>query len=72
MRGAYHASDVYLMFGGAKYLAWQELGPNVQKSYEYFQDAVANFVRDPEGGLLKMGWPRYDGTGTSKSLLLLL
>jgi hypothetical protein len=65
MRGAYHAADVFLMFGGAKYLAWQELGPNVQKAYEYLQDAVANFVRDPEGGLAKIGWPRYDGTGTS-------
>ncbi len=68
MRGAYHAADVYLMFGGAKYLAWQELGPNVIEAGRYMQNAVASFVRDPNGGLPRMGWPRYDGTGKSSPL----
>lgn len=64
MRGAYHAADVYLMFGGAKFMAWQDPGPNVVKAGQYLQDAVANFVRNPERGLAEMGWPRYNGTGT--------
>ena len=63
MRGAYHAADVYIMFGGAKYMAWQELGSNVIKAGSYMQDAVASFVRDPNEGLAKMGWPKYDGSG---------
>ncbi|KAI9874181.1 MAG: hypothetical protein M1823_007745, partial [Watsoniomyces obsoletus] len=62
MRGAYHAADVYLMFGGAKHMAWQELSPNILDAYRYMQDAVASFVRDPDGGLAEKGWPKYDGT----------
>ena len=69
MRGAYHAADVYLMFGGARYFAWQELGPKVIEAGKYLQNAIANFVRDPERGLAETGWPRYDGTG---ELLLLI
>ena len=70
MRGAYHAADVYLMFGGAKYMAWQELGSKVIEAGMYMQNVVANFVRDPSEGLASMGWPRYDGSGKACKLTL--
>lgn len=67
MRGAYHAADVYLMFGGAKYMAWQELGPKVTEAGMHMQNAVANFVRNPSEAMARMGWPKYDGSGKSLS-----
>jgi cholinesterase len=63
MRGAYHAADVYLMFGGAPYTAYEDFGGRLESAYRYHQDAVASFVRDPREGLGRLGWPKYDGTG---------
>ena len=57
------------MFGGAKYVAWQELGTKVIEAKMYMQNAIADFVRDPEQGLAKIGWPKYDGTGKSSPIL---
>ena len=65
---AYHAADVYLMFGGERYVAWQEVGENVLKAGRYLRDAMSAFVKDPEGGLEGFGWERYNGSGKLKRL----
>jgi carboxylesterase type B len=59
--GAYHSSDVPMTFGTT------ELRPGVAKDTpeqaklsKNWRHAWAEFARDPENGLKKLGWPVYD------------
>jgi cholinesterase len=59
--GAYHSSDVPMTFGTT------ELRPGVPKDTpeqaklsKIWRHAWAEFARDPENGLKKLGWPVYD------------
>jgi cholinesterase len=61
LAGAYHSSDVPMTFGTT------ELRPGVAKDTpaqaalsKHWRHAWAEFARDPENGLKKLGWPVYD------------
>lgn len=57
--GALHGQDVPLVFGGADGLG------------KVMQTAWANFAKDPERALDRLGWPRYNPNGNSSSFLVL-
>jgi cholinesterase len=61
--GAYHSSDVPMTFGTT------ELRPGVPKDTpeqaklsKNWRHAWAEFAKDPDNGLKKLGWPVYDPT----------
>jgi cholinesterase len=61
--GAYHSSDVPMTFGTT------ELRPGVKKDTpeqsklgKHWRHAWAEFAKDPDNGLKKLGWPQYDPT----------
>jgi cholinesterase len=61
LAGAYHSSDVPMTFGTT------ELRPGVAKDTpeqaalsKHWRHAWAEFARDPDNGLKKLGWPVYD------------
>lgn len=74
--GAYHSSDVPMIFGTSNLTAPDtELETATSK---YYQGAWAAFAKDPKNGLLQYGWPTYDpekmtlvkmGNGTAKAIL---
>lgn len=59
--GAYHTSEIPLVFGTS------ELKPNATEDLpeeaalsKNMRHAWATFAKDPQNGLKKMGWPKYD------------
>jgi carboxylesterase type B len=59
----YHGSDLELVFKKGREDAYQDFGGEIKKAGRYLRDAVAAFVRDPKGGLVGFGWPRYEVGG---------
>lgn len=59
----FHGSDLTLVLGDVKSTAYQDVGPEIEKAGKYLMDAVASFVTDPEDGLTRFGWRRYDVSG---------
>lgn len=59
----FHAADIMLFFGQHLDAAYQEVDGRIEKAAKYLRGAVAAFVRNPEGGLEKFGWPRYNPSG---------
>lgn len=58
---SYHGSEVAIFFQNELKYAYQEVGQAVCEAGAYLRKAVAAFVRDPEKGLLSLGWPKYTG-----------
>ncbi|KAI0482041.1 carboxylesterase [Xylariaceae sp. FL0804] len=61
--GAYHGSDVDVLFGNDGVVSGI---PPSRKEEEFtilLQHAWAEFARDPTEGLARLGWPRYSGHG---------
>lgn len=59
----YHGSDLELVFKKGREDAYQDFGEEIKKAGRYLRDAVAAFVRGPEGNLVEFGWPRYEVGG---------
>lgn len=57
--GAYHYSDLYMLFGTWPIAPGEVSGLEGQTS-EQMQDMLVAFVKDPDHGLTNMGWPEYD------------
>ena len=64
--GAYHGSDLHMIFGGIEDIVGPDLpSSSLEKgTMEYMMRAWATFVNDPISGLSKrMRWPHYDPSG---------
>ena len=58
--GAYHGSDLHMVFGGDEDITGVEGTREERWTREYMQRAWGAFVRKPDGGVEReMGWPRY-------------
>lgn len=57
--GAYHYSDLYMLFGSWG-IAPGETSEFEAQTSEIMQDLLVAFVRDPENGLSDNGWPVFD------------
>ncbi|KAJ7641052.1 carboxylesterase [Roridomyces roridus] len=58
--GAYHGSDLEMVFGTGKAVSGEEDGVVEQEVSESMRGAWGAFARDPKAGLTKFGWPVYD------------
>lgn len=71
--GAPHAADVpYVMGVGTAYSGplLSLLGAaNIPDLVPIFQNAWGAFARDPQNGLSRYGWPRYDPDGETRTLV---
>jgi hypothetical protein len=47
----------------------QVFGDGVSTFSKLFQSAFAGFIRDPQNGLSRLGWPRYDAQGKQWSAI---
>ncbi|KAG8160571.1 hypothetical protein KVR01_010107 [Diaporthe batatas] len=63
--GAYHGSDVEMVFGTAQDVSLVENSEHEDAVSAYVMGAWASFARDPAKGLLDYGWPAYDATGNT-------
>ena len=64
--GTYHGAEIPMVFGGSD-RGIDIPDTNAQKVVKTkMMKAWAGFVKDPEAGLTKLGWPKYDKN--SKSL----
>jgi carboxylesterase type B len=58
--GAYHSSDLKMVFGASVYVSGIPDSAAETKMVAPMQKAWATFAQDPHEGLTKvMGWPRY-------------
>ncbi|KAF4556549.1 Carboxylesterase-like protein 17 [Elsinoe fawcettii] len=67
--GAYHGSELSLLFGTTRDVTGQEDVVEEAELGRYIMGAWAAFGRDPERGLEGYGWPRY--TEEEQNLILL-
>ncbi|CAE6452900.1 unnamed protein product [Rhizoctonia solani] len=60
---AYHTSDVPMWFGAVNTVQGlkEKTTAEQKKQSEYMQGALAAFTKDPKQGLVKYGWPLYQG-----------
>jgi carboxylesterase type B len=68
IRGAYHVSEVPVVFGTIDMFPFAHPTAVEREAVRYLQAAWVAFAKDPEHGLKKLGWPRYNSEG--KALLL--
>jgi cholinesterase len=62
--GAYHSADVPLVFGSAeRKRGAKKDDPEQAKLVKLMMHAWAEFARDPDNGLVKLGWPVYKLSG---------
>jgi carboxylesterase type B len=61
--GAYHGSDLNMVFGTAKDVSSLGTTPAQDKVSKYMMGAWAAFARDSKEGLRKYGWPEYKLNG---------
>ncbi|MCJ1377664.1 hypothetical protein MMC17_000760 [Xylographa soralifera] len=62
--GAYHTSEVSMVFGTAPDLSGEPDTPLQQAVSRYMMHAWAAFAKDPENGLReRLGWPVYNTSG---------
>jgi carboxylesterase type B len=62
--GAYHGSDLNMIFGTAQDVSGLANMPNEDATSKYMMSAWAAFARDSKAGLTGYGWPPYGQTGT--------
>jgi carboxylesterase type B len=63
--GAWHGSEIPHVFGNiATNSATVQATSDQLKVSELMNSAWATFAKDPESGLLKLGWPLYNEKGT--------
>lgn len=59
--GAYHGSDLESIIGNSKDVSGGRSPSAAQLELTHtMQKAWATFAADPEGGLVELGWPKYD------------
>jgi carboxylesterase type B len=58
--GAYHGTDVPMIFGTSQFYTNVSDTPEEIALSKNIRHAWAEFARDPQNGLLKLGWPVYD------------
>ncbi|KAJ1302845.1 hypothetical protein OPQ81_003148 [Rhizoctonia solani] len=60
---AYHTSDVPMWFGAVNTVQGlkEQTTPEQKKQSAYMQGALVAFTKDPMQGLIKYGWPLYQG-----------
>ncbi|KAF2220704.1 Alpha/Beta hydrolase protein [Elsinoe ampelina] len=68
--GAYHGSELSLLFGTTREVAGEENGAEQDRLGRYIMGAWAAFGRDPGRGLEGYGWPMWTG-GQGEELVLL-
>ncbi|KAF2707420.1 cholinesterase precursor [Pleomassaria siparia CBS 279.74] len=61
--GAYHGSDINMVFGTAQDVSGLENAAAESALSEYMMGAWAAFSRDSKNGLTEYGWPAYQLTG---------
>lgn len=61
--GAYHASDLGMVFGTGREISGIPNSEQEDKFSSFMASAWAAFAHDPKDGLTKFGWPRYGSTG---------
>jgi carboxylesterase type B len=62
--GAWHGSEIAHVFGNIKSHSKSVPATTEQiRVSELMNNAWAIFAKDPENGLLKLGWPRYNENG---------
>jgi cholinesterase len=64
--GAWHTAEIGIVFGTSEYLSRRPDTPEESKLGETVRNAWTSFAKDPVNGLLKLGWPLYDGESTSR------
>jgi carboxylesterase type B len=61
--GAYHGSDLNMIFGTAEDVSGLENTPSEDATSRYMMGAWAAFARDSKAGLEEYGWPQYNENG---------
>lgn len=62
--GAYHAAEIPSVFGSNQLTGNVTADtPDQEKLSQIIRHAWAEFTKDPEKGLMKLGWPIYDPKG---------
>ncbi|KAJ5718383.1 Carboxylesterase type B [Penicillium malachiteum] len=67
--GAYHGSDLPMIFGNTESIAGIPDSEAEKKVSRYMASAWVAFATDPHNGLKKFGWPRYNLHGESNILI---
>ena len=57
--GAYHGVDLHMMFGASEEVSGLPDSHEQQQLRNIMQRLWFSFMKDPQEGLLKMGWPSY-------------
>lgn len=68
--GAWHGSEIGLVFGTTEYLSRLLDTPEEEKLSERMRTAWTTFAKDPFNGLSKLGWPLYNANCKSPVFLL--
>lgn len=58
--GAYHGVDLPMVFGTGEQISGIRNGEEENDFAHYMSSAWVAFASDPNEGLTKFGWPRYD------------
>lgn len=66
--GTYHGSDIPMVFGTSEVISGLPASEAEKKVSRGMASAWVAFARDPQHGLKKMGWPRYDPDGKWSSI----
>ena len=61
--GAYHSSEIPQIFGNAARLSGVADTPEENIVGDTMRHAWAEFAKDPDNGLVTLGWPVYDPAG---------
>jgi carboxylesterase type B len=61
--GAYHGSDLNMVFGTAQDVSGAENTPIEEATSDYIMGAYAAFARNAASGLKTFGWPEYNPNG---------
>jgi cholinesterase len=60
--GAWHGSEIGIVFGTTEFLSHKADTADEVKLSEKIRKAWTDFAKDPVNGLVKFGWPLYDGS----------
>ena len=68
--GAYHSSDLVMLFGTYADGERPVVEPLESKTSEKMEDLVLSFIEDPYNGPPAMGWPQFDPTAKNGGTML--